>query len=443
MNAESDRSAALQQGTREFAGVYERNAYLVYNLALRTTVDRTAAMDAACAAFLACLASEDPDAVLVKLTVRRALPGARQKPTVEAAGDAEAQAMLRATASLPAPERAALALVGLADADAAQVAAALEATEDASANLIKRAWTSFAEAARLPTGQAEKTYRGWLWAEPPTELWERLYPSFYAQLLRRLKAAGADGDASATAVVATVAAAAPKPSRRERRRARRGEKDARRAKPPGALRRGVRAMPIGRLVLLLVIAGAGAGAAYGTGLVGAKHRSGIPASSFGAMQSTQKLTPAQIAALRAQEAQASANYAAQQRLARTQAGQQAALRQAALKQLKAQQAAQRTAAKRRSAAFRKAQLAAQKRALQQATALAQPPPPQQSPRPSYQAPPKQSSSSNSSSSSGSAGGSKPGSGSQPSGSNPNPTSTQAQQQCLYNANDGTYVCPQQ
>src|SRR5689334_21441290 len=131
-----DRYSALQRGTREFAGVYERNAYLIYNLTLRVTVDRDAAIEAADAAFLACLDAPDPDADLPGVAVRRALPQARHQATPEAAGEAEAQRMLSRTAELPPPERAVLALTGLAGADTARAAAALELPPEAAEGLL-------------------------------------------------------------------------------------------------------------------------------------------------------------------------------------------------------------------------------------------------------------------------------------------------------------------
>jgi chemotaxis protein histidine kinase CheA len=434
--AEGDRSSALQQGTREFAGLYERHAYLVYNLALRITVDREGAIDAACAAFLASLSASDGDAELPRLTVRRALPTARQTPTPEAAGDAEAQAMLRATAELPPPERAVLALVGLASADIPAVAAALETTEEAAGSLIERAWTSFAGVARLPLDRAREAYASWLWAEPPGELWERLYPSFYAQLVRRVNAGPAQPDPVGAAAVAAVAAAAPRPRRRERRRARREERDARRARPPGRVRRAGRAIPLGRMVVMLVVLGAGAGVAYAAGLIGNSHRR---TNNLALLVPTHKLTPQQIARLRKEEQQASREYAAQQKLAEKQAKAAQALQLKAMQQQQQQQQqaqiqAAKLAQKRRQDALKRAkQFAARQQALQ-AQLLAQAQQQQQAQQQAQLQQQQQQRTQRTTTTHQRTTTTQT--------SSTAPSSTQAQQQCLYNANNGTYVCPQ-
>jgi DNA-directed RNA polymerase specialized sigma24 family protein len=438
--SEADRSTALQQGTREFAGVYERNAYLVYNLALRITADKRAAIDAAQSAFLASLNSADQDAELPKLTVQRALSNAKSKPTPEAAGDSDARAMLRATAALPAPERAALALSELSKSAPVNVAAVLDVTEDAAASLLERAWSGFSQAASLSVEAAQEMYRGWLWAEPPGELWEQLYPSFYAQLVRRLNEAEA-AEGKPSAVVAAVAAAAPKPSRRERRRARQAEKDARRARRPGLVRRTVRAIPVGRLVLLALVGAAGTGVAYAAGVFGTHTH--VPTVGI-VTAPTHKLSPKEIAKLRAEEQAASRAYAAQQRQAAKQAMLQQALELKAMQQQRAQQAAvakaaAQAAAQRQAAALKQAkQFAAQQQALQKQLLLQQQQQQQQAattptnpypyPYPYTTQQPKP----------------KPKRQSNPNGSSTttSPSSTQAQQQCLYNANNGTYVCPQ-
>lgn len=438
-NHQVDRSTALQQGTREFAGVYERNAYLVYNLALRITTDRSAAIEAACSAFLGSLSSGDADAELPAITVRRALPLAREKPDAEAAGDEDAQAMLRAGATLAAPQRAALALIGLSGADTARVAGVLETSEEAAASVTERAWEAFASALHTPVNAAQAAYRAWLWAEPPIELWERLYPSFYAELERRVSAGADDADAVTISAIATVASAARRPSRKERRRARRAERDARRGTKPGRLRRTLRAVPVGWVALLAAVA-VGAAGAYAGGLIGPRRS---PSTALGAGHAVRKLSPAQLAKLRAEERQAALAYAAQQQLAQRQAQAQRALELAAARNQQAKSlAAARAAAKRQQqAAIKRAkQLAAQQRALQ-AQLVAQTPQP--STTSSSSPPPSQSNSTNkpSSSSSQSGSGSKHGSGNG-SGTSTSPTPSQAQQSCLYNANNGTWVCPQ-
>lgn len=439
-----DRSTALQQGTREFAGVYERHAYLVYNLALRTTVDRAAAIDAASAAFLACLNSADADAEIAPVTVRRALMLAKQTATPEAAGDAEAQRLLSRTERLPAPERAVLALEMLASADVAAIAASLETTEEAAAKLIERAWSGFARACELPLGPAKDAYRGWLWAEPPAELWELLYPSFYEHLVRRVNAQNGDADASsgATAVLAGVA---PRPSRSERRRARRAEKDARRAKPPGRVRRATRTIPLRWTAVAVGILAAGAGTAYAAGLFGSQSAHQPPAATTYAPQQPQ-MSAAELARLRAQQRQAEQNYAAQQRASLGQLSLQQKVARAAYLQ---QRAAQLAAAKRRQAAAKRAQQPAAPQPTAAAPVVPAPPaipqPSQPGPASSRTTPANQGSSGSGGSGGGGSGGggsASHGPGSSEGGGASNPTPGQVQQQCLYDANNGSWVCPQ-
>jgi uncharacterized membrane protein YgcG/DNA-directed RNA polymerase specialized sigma24 family protein len=446
----ADRSASIQQATREFAGVYERNAYLVYNLALRIALDADAAIDAAQAAFLACMSSPDPDADLPEVTVRRALSSARHSPSLQAAGEAEAQAMLSANAELVGTERAAIALIGLGGSGAPEVARVLDMPSDAAQGLIARAWAAFAAAARIEPAGAEEAYREWLWAEPPARLWERLYPSFYEQFVKRLSLVEEARPGAAAPVLAAVAEAAPRPGRRERRAARRAERDARRERPMGRVRRIARAITIGRIATLLAVVGAGAGVAYATGLVGAVHTG--PFTRITATQPTHKLSPAQIALLRKEQLAASLAYAAQQKDISKQASLAARLEAQAIRQQRKRQLALQAAAARQqqqAAVKRGKQLAARQKALQ-AQLLAQ----QRLQQPALQrqattpAPASTRNGSGTGAGSGSANGSGKhrsgaGNGSSGSGSGSGgPTPSQAQQQCLYDANNGTYVCPQ-
>src|SRR5207244_3006058 len=117
-----DRAAALQQGTKRFSAFYERHAYLVYNLSLRITCDRAVAIESSRAAFLASVAAPDPDEGLVKTAVSQALAVAPHQPAdPKGAGDADAEAMLRATAVLTPAERATLALTDVAGASTIKI----------------------------------------------------------------------------------------------------------------------------------------------------------------------------------------------------------------------------------------------------------------------------------------------------------------------------------
>src|SRR3954454_19307054 len=122
--AEQDLATVLQQRTRSFADLYERQAYLVYNLALRICCEPGAAARAAERAFL----SPAPEHELPRTVVAIAVAEAPARPRADGAA---AQGLV----ALPAPQRAALALAGLADLDAAGVAAAMGIGEDAAAEL--------------------------------------------------------------------------------------------------------------------------------------------------------------------------------------------------------------------------------------------------------------------------------------------------------------------
>ncbi|HEX2085122.1 MAG TPA: hypothetical protein VHF89_05525, partial [Solirubrobacteraceae bacterium] len=109
----TDEAARKHEQARRATSVYERHAYLVYNLALRIACERGAAERAAERAFVTVLGRPDPDAEIVATAVRVAIEESPPQPRADGAGDAEASALLRATATLPAPQRAALALGGL------------------------------------------------------------------------------------------------------------------------------------------------------------------------------------------------------------------------------------------------------------------------------------------------------------------------------------------
>jgi hypothetical protein len=189
----ADRSAQLQQATRAFARFYEQNAYLVYNLALRITCERDKATQAAGDAFLS---QTGPSAgSLPTAVVSRALALASQQPTANGAGDEESERMLAATATLAPPQRAILALVSLATPDEAgsahaagpaHAAAAMGLTEQVAEGLLQRTWEGLAKTIGGGVAAAQERYEAWLWAQPPAELWEGLYPSFVKSIERQL-----------------------------------------------------------------------------------------------------------------------------------------------------------------------------------------------------------------------------------------------------------------
>lgn len=403
-------TAILHERTRELTSRYERHAYLVYNLALRITCAEAPAALAAERAFL----TAADDEALIGAAARAALEEAPGRPPCDGAGDEQATALLRATAALPPVQRAALALTDLAEADAGEVASALALAPGIVEGILDRARAD---------GPSDEERAGWLWAHPPDELWEHTYHRFHEETERDLS--------RPTVVMAAEPARAP---RRRRRR-----------------------WP---LMLALLVA-AGAGALYGTGVGlggggggSASHPRGDQAAAASApaaaapapppptgdqattpvvapnpkagapVKPAKPLTPKELDALRMRELAQVKRYAERQADDSLSARQrQAAAREVAHFQRIAQkrlEAAARREAKLRSElarerAARRREAAARRAAEREADAKAEThkPPPQPTPKPAAKSAPP-----------------------------PAQTTPQGDDaSCLYNADDGTYICP--
>ena len=177
-----DPTADLQEATRVFAGVYERHAYLVYNLALRITCEQASAMAAAELAFLSRVGQPESGDELTAAAITAALGSARTHPTPGGAGAPDAEAMLAATAdALNAPERAVLAVTDLTGSDPGAAAAYLALDPAVAQRLSAGAFEKLATARNSNVDEAREAYAEWLWAAPPTALWEGLYVKFYRQ----------------------------------------------------------------------------------------------------------------------------------------------------------------------------------------------------------------------------------------------------------------------
>jgi hypothetical protein len=184
-HAPVERSALLQERTKQFAAFYEENAYRAYNLALRITCEHDRAMRATERAFLGVATSESASAEICNAVVATALAEAKDTPSdVSGAGGPEAEALLEATAMLSPPERASLALAGLEEAKGAEIAAALGLAEPAADQLLEKALKGFA--GELGADDGRERLETWLWAEPPLEVWEELFPRFHKAEQRRL-----------------------------------------------------------------------------------------------------------------------------------------------------------------------------------------------------------------------------------------------------------------
>jgi hypothetical protein len=393
-----DRPATLQQGTRQFTTLYETNAYLVYNLALRTTCDRATAMAAARSSFLAGLANPGSDEGLVKTTVSQALAVAADRPaTPNGAGDAEAEAMLAASVAIPAAGRAALALIGLGGAETGDVAEIMGLSGQAATSLIDRSFETLAQELHKERGDAESAYRSWLCAEPAPELWETLYPDFY-RAFERLLREGQNGHSPNGA--AAVAVAEPE-----------------RATPPRRWRLKRRTT---WALAILAAAGGGSFAAERAGLIGSTHNSTLAGSGGLAKPQTTfgpHMSPSKLDQLRMRELQQTRKYAAGKASAAEKQKAAAAHRKAlelAAKRRKAALAKQQLQRRRKLAAQRRQQQALLQQQQQQPAPAPAPPKPQRQSRP-------------------------PSTGGRQSTTPQN--QTQANQSCLYNADSGTYVCP--
>ena len=184
----TDQSARLQEATREFAGRYERHAYLVFNLALRITCEPALASAAAERAFLEHTGKHADEDVLAGSVVHAALGSARRRPQPAGAGGTDEERMLAAVATLAPPERAAVAMVSLQGAGPHELARVLGVDEPAADRLLTSGFDGLAAALATTAAQAHAACDDWLWAAPPQALWEAMYPKFYRAAEHRLQA---------------------------------------------------------------------------------------------------------------------------------------------------------------------------------------------------------------------------------------------------------------
>jgi hypothetical protein len=199
-------AATPQERAAQFTRLYESRAYLVYNVALRITCEHKTALAAAETAFLRQAVPGTDEASLLPAAVAAATGQAARKPKPSGVGESELP-LLHAAASLPAPERAALALTIMADLPIDETGAILQLGHDAAADLVGRATEGFAAAAGIDAGALYDLYVEWGWADPPSELWERVYPAFRRAI-----------DDAPAGVAAQTPAAAPRGGRGIRRR---------------------------------------------------------------------------------------------------------------------------------------------------------------------------------------------------------------------------------
>ncbi|MDX6663353.1 MAG: hypothetical protein QOG09_1455 [Solirubrobacterales bacterium] len=177
-----DASSYLQQESRRFAALYESNAYVVYNLALRITCVRDRALAATKRAFLLQLGQETSDARLTANIISTARAEAVERPKAKGGGDSEAERLLAAAAKLSIPERVALGLVSIGQGTPAMISDALGLPADKAQALRSKAEASLASALGVSKAEADEVLANWPWAQPPSELWESLYTDAYRAL---------------------------------------------------------------------------------------------------------------------------------------------------------------------------------------------------------------------------------------------------------------------
>jgi hypothetical protein len=178
--------ALLTDRLQELTSLYERNAYLVYNVARRTAVDPEAARRAARRAFMGQVAAIDED----RLATDAARVAIEEAPALN--GTVFEDPVEGANAKLPPVARAALALTALRDAEVTDLAAVLGLSESAASDVLGRANDSLAVQLRTSPEAAADSYRDQDWIEPPAELWAELYPDLHtavAQTARSVSAA--------------------------------------------------------------------------------------------------------------------------------------------------------------------------------------------------------------------------------------------------------------
>ena len=163
----------------ELTQLYERNAYVVWNVALRTALNDGAADGAARRAFAAQVPHPDEG--------RLALDAARLAVDAASGIDARgvADPVLAATGHLATVQRAVLALGELTDMPHAEVAAKLGIESEREQQLHDGAYEQLGVLLGTTGADARTAYEDVPWAEPPAELWQTLYPELHATVTQQ------------------------------------------------------------------------------------------------------------------------------------------------------------------------------------------------------------------------------------------------------------------
>jgi hypothetical protein len=220
----SQLPASARRRAEPLVKLYEREAYRIYNLALRITCDREAAARATETAFLRHVAArgveaEGDGASLVEQTVGAARALAPRSKG--ATGLGKEDALLEAASSLGPPERAAIALISVGTSSAKGIAAAMGTTEQVAESLVKEAKRSFGSQIGVAGTRIGPKLRDWTWAEPPEEIWESVYPQAQRVLVERERAGTEAPSTSNTGEASGKPTAKRKPGPKGKAKARR------------------------------------------------------------------------------------------------------------------------------------------------------------------------------------------------------------------------------
>jgi hypothetical protein len=412
-------AARLEQLT----ALYERCAYLVYNVAARVAVDPGASQTAARRAVLAQVADTEEE----RLAADVARLGIEEAVAVDPR--ALGEPVLSANARLSPPERAVLALWLLAEASDELAGSALGLDTPAVEELRGRALQNLATLLRVDAAQAEASYRELPWAEPPPELWQALYPELHGAVSQNTRAVEAQ----------QVRDSAPKRSRRQR---------------AGGLLRPLRRLPGWMAILVLLLAAGGvamaarggddssggsddSSSAYDYGSSGSDFASDASGDTLGDSGSTDEgggydaLTPEELDKLRKDELEDLKRYSKEQadkRLspsARRNAGRRAGdlvklARRRERAAAKRELALRRQLVRERAARIRERRQAARERDSNHGQDQPGDPQPQPQPQPDDQRPDDQ----------------------QPDDPPADDGSDGTSAECLYDEQSGNYICPE-
>lgn len=176
-----ERQPTPAERLEQLTSLYERQAYVVWNVSRRTTLEGDRAVDAARRAFLGQV--EAPDESRLAADAAR-LAAEQSQPVDPRALD---DPTLAASAHLAPVQRAVFALSALAGG-----AGAFGLDESAEQEVRRRGLEQLATLLGVSAAEAEEAYADLPWEEPPAELWQALYPELHAAVTKEARAGQAE-----------------------------------------------------------------------------------------------------------------------------------------------------------------------------------------------------------------------------------------------------------